>query len=1571
MESLKDQAQEIDNPNVPREEGKVFIDLMPKKQVAQSLATFSSPKVVDKALELENTMQQMQPGEFANWDPKLDAGARLGDDQNELRAQNQTAGDLWKAGLFKAVNEIALGTLSATALMGDMDMHLSAFQGVEQDFSNSLSESINKLKEDLNESYGKVYRSKENAGFSPLSGEFWADNAGSVMTAVTLMIPSMAATKGLALLTGATKLPKLIRGMGAVGRALTSKRGTGAVKGITSAVVSRLGENAMEASETVQAIKAELTGADGNYIINPETGVPYTEEEVRKIAGEAGRNTWVRNWPMIAMDIVQYSKAFKGFDYARRSAKEAVKKSMFKQIAGNVGGFVVKDMGGESFEESYQFVSAQEAQYSAKEKAKLVDGDTDFLERLAGYVQEDEFATSALLGAVGGGVFSGISAIATRRQETKRQLHEKQRIEAIMKTHNAALIKSAESFEQAEDQELIVNAIEKAEMGKLQELEADLESLYLAENEDLVDEVEDVEAYKTRLREAQKLVRTIGKEYNRIQNSDIPSSLANAALYSRIDKYSTENQLIKLSKEKEKLFEEDKAVFESKEKSTAQLLLEAKIAAKNNNIARANELTDEILKISNKYKSKEEVQKAMSTSNDAAYEFVEAVEKTLNSRIEAANQFEKDLSTEEGRAKIIKEANKANAAKEKRKAEAAAKAAKASQETTEEEEETAEGRKEPKLTPEQKKYKEERDKAAKEFGEYKTPEPDGKKVFTTQNKKTGETRTWVKGETVKDVNGNEYTVLSKAKIGNGVNLKSKKTGDIVGSYTLQMRHESKKPGRKDWTVNTYTFEKVKERQAREKKEAQQIQSEFNNAQKGIVKSSGQEFSNYKPTKDESGKVITRRNNVVFEFVPETNEKGDTLDTVLSGVEWFPINYEAAASVFAGPQELEIVMDTSKAETALIVKQGDTNLAMIFPRGMETQFNNLREYVSSKGGSIKVTLIGKEVTPEGNLGTIKGNKTNLSRFIGSEFLPKGKVFLGSRKTGETAITFKSSDGDTMELEVPEVAVENNYGVGNSYMAMLTPNGDTIPIQLNETRLSEVTVQTPSGELPVAEVMMTQLEEAALEVEELYNKRITELLAEGKTIEKATKQAQQELGFVDAAALPGDSLLTKKINSVIDPFTRLVKRANQRDEKGNELLDKNNKPYKTYGRNYFNVKFNIVKGETAASNKIVVELSDSVPNPDKGSIHDFVKNTATSREEALDMLGSRFYRMSLDSIRSEDGGQYVKNAIEKGWVTTDINVARPWVNTRLVLELDAEGKKAMQEGLKKPRTKSQTTSTVSGTTKTSQKKAAATKTEDAAKNELIAQANKGAMAVNDIAEDKKGKPEVSLEDFHDEYLKNIVEFEEFNSAVQEEWQKLLSTLDYPDNPLYMLSKYRIAIKSVAKDYILNSDIKEETDFVFDEKFPDLPTGTTLDELLPKTEKDNVEPDTEAKKADIGKNKKISTPTGKSESTSPKVDNGIPGKSKDKSKSITQSEVKSKRSSIFNKKSKTVETTSTESATVTHGGEIPNPTLTGATIDSLLEGTVNNDVQSMGSTLSKKGITKARKKTNNGDLDINCKR
>ena len=92
--------------------------------------------------------------------------------------------------------------------------------------------------------------------------------------------------------------------------------------------------------------------------------------------------------------------------------------------------------------------------------------------------------------------------------------------------------------------------------------------------------------------------------------------------------------------------------------------------------------------------------------------------------------------------------------------------------------------------------------------------------------------------------------------------------------------------------------------------------------------------------------------------------------------------------------------------------------------------------------------------------------------------------------------------------------------------------------------------------------------------------------------------------------------------------------------------------------------------------------------------------------------------------------------------------------------------------------------------------------------------------------------------------------------------------------------------------------------------------------------------------------------------------------KVKSTTQSEVKSKRSSIFNKKSKDAETTSTKSATVTYGGETPNPALTGTTIDSLLEGTVNNDVQSMGSTLSKKGITKARKKTNNGDLNINCK-
>ena len=218
-------------------------------------------------------------------------------------------------------------------------------------------------------------------------------------TALTLMIPSMGVAKGVEAIAKSSKLLRAWR----IGNA-----GMKTIAGLSSAISSRLVENAMEAGETVRSLKEELKNE-----VDPNTGLPkYTEEQINQLAGEAGVSTWRRNAPLVALDFMQYSKAFKGMDYARRTMEDATKKS----VAAKIGGFIAKDMGGEGLEEGYQYISSQEAQYSVKQKLGVADA-SDFSERLAKYVTNDEFKTSVLMGAVGGGIFSGLGTINSIREE--------------------------------------------------------------------------------------------------------------------------------------------------------------------------------------------------------------------------------------------------------------------------------------------------------------------------------------------------------------------------------------------------------------------------------------------------------------------------------------------------------------------------------------------------------------------------------------------------------------------------------------------------------------------------------------------------------------------------------------------------------------------------------------------------------------------------------------------------------------------------------------------------------------------------------------------------------------------------------------------------------------------------------------------------------------------------------------------------------------------------------------------------------------------------------------------------
>ena len=304
--NLEQQANEIDNPNKPVETIKLNNEMM---EDMHSGTILSTQRDYADFREQAPDMQPQIQGEFEDYDPDLDKGLRSGQDQYSVRAENQTGWDRTRAGLFKLANEVTLGTLSATALMADMDMHAQALKGTEEEFSNSFSRSIDQVKENLNEKYGKVYRPEGSEGFSPGSWSFWADNMDTVGTTLTLMIPSFGAAAGV---------QKLLKGFGRYKRLSQGVKGT--VKGLNAAAFSRLTENAMEASETVKTVRQDLKGKT-----NPETGAEFTEEEIRQIAGEAGVSSWQRNWAMIVPDIIQYTAGFKGIDFARATAKQAAK----------------------------------------------------------------------------------------------------------------------------------------------------------------------------------------------------------------------------------------------------------------------------------------------------------------------------------------------------------------------------------------------------------------------------------------------------------------------------------------------------------------------------------------------------------------------------------------------------------------------------------------------------------------------------------------------------------------------------------------------------------------------------------------------------------------------------------------------------------------------------------------------------------------------------------------------------------------------------------------------------------------------------------------------------------------------------------------------------------------------------------------------------------------------------------------------------------------------------------------------------------------------------------------------
>jgi hypothetical protein len=1484
---LKDQAQQIDKPNQPLASHEFSISSFKPDFRDKAL---SSSRIQEQA---EIVKQQSTPsiqGEFKDFDPTdLDRGIVSGMDQNEVRAENQSGWQQLGAAAFQVGNELLLGTAESLALLGDVDMHAKAIAGTEQDFSNSLSDYLRQTKDELNAKYGKVYLSKEDSDFSPLSGSWWASNAGNIATALTLMIPSMGVAKGVEAIAKSSKLLRAWR-LGNAGKKVMA--------GISAAITSRLVENAMESGETVRSLKAELKNE-----VDPNTGLPkYTEEQINQLAGEAGVSTWRRNAPLVALDFMQYSKAFKGMDYARRTMEDATKKS----LATKIGGFIAKDMGGEGLEEGYQYISSQEAQYSVKQKLGVEDS-TGFLSRLAKYVTDDEFKTSVLMGAVGGGIFSGVGTINSIREE-KRAYENRMRLEELHSKNEAAISKNPERFAQAEDTDLVVSAIQKANDGNLDQLEADLSDLYYTADSDLSDQGLDPKEYREKVERAKNIVTTVAKEYNRVTNEDINPELRSATLYSRVDRKLTELHKAELAKAKEALKNEDLKVFATKEATTAEMMVKLKTLIQNGNTTKADSLAKTILDVSDVYKNIDEIINDLDTPTKPEYDYLTSIESQLNSRIEEAKNFENLLKTKEGQEKLLVDL-KAREAKrilevEKRKKEQ--EELKLREEATKKAQEEAATRKaewEKNRTPEQKSYSAEREEKVKEFGEHDPGTPDGKRVFTTSSKEGA--RTWVAGEQVRDDKGNIYDVIRPGQ-GNKYAVLKTQDGKFTSSYTIakegnKLSHESSKPGRKDWTVNKFVYQDTKKLQAEERAEI----AKNNDLADGILKTVNQEFENYVRVGQTPPKGAQKIVEQIYKFE-------GTPEPVL-GEDRFPIDYKEAASVFntEEPQTLTLTIDDTTGESIILVKKEDRILALITEESVGDKYSLLIDYIAAKGNSIEATLKDKKVTAAGNLGNIIGETQNVRILKDSEFLPDGKIFIGSKKPSDAFIQFTSEDGSSEQAAMRYDRAEGDKtGSGNTYILLKTPNGDLYPVMLKESTLSDVT-NSESG-LSVAETTYNKLEQVAeqltTEMNALIEKYSTEGDTSGKvyTLKAAIEKVKKEYGEAREEGSPTE--IGKRLAQIVDPIVRRVQESykKEKDADGVEKIvinKKTGKPVKIVTANYFNTTLIYKEGENNTLGKVQIGVTRSLENPDKGAEAEYIKHQAKTKEEAITMLGSRFMAVSLDIMNSPEGGSYITKMINEGWFTTDLNAERPWVNPRLVLELNDEAKTYMANNIKKR------TQKTSPKKKTSEKEVLAKETEVVKNVTDMKPIRSAIMAPGEYTPER-------VENIVNEFLSDLVTVEEFNNLVEAEATRLKE--EKPD--MRIIASIKNGMLNVAANLVTNRTVNTIVSTIVEPK--------TVVESEKKVEKtvEETKPDKEVQKPTTSSKKKGNF--GK-----PKVE-----------KPIVQA---------------------SEETSVT-------PTSTEFSDDILgnLFNEISNEVENLGETLSEEAKDKARNLRDSGELDITCK-
>lgn len=389
---------------------------------------------------LTNKPLQLDASKYAPYDVYIN-DINTEEELNKERANNQSALEQTGRMLGQMVgSEIILGSLRGFSDIVDALVNIPEIANGTNDFTNPVSDYLEGLQKDLRESL-EIYRENPEAAWDITDYGWWTNNAVSIASTLSLMIPGGGYTYGLSLLGKAFNASKYLRkGLNIVSKHpnLRTKQLEGILNLGTHAGLMRTAEGYIESRDTYNTVHNEIFNRVSNMSneerakldeYNPKFKGLSAEEIANIAAGESAVDTFKDDYWLMLLDAWQLKslrnigRGFKNINTTKtlREANKAsidrligrtpVKQSGIKSYLSDVDSNTLKTIGAElseGFEEGYQYIQQQEGIDKGR---KMIDPNYQ-ARGYSDYLTDGHMWEQAFWGWMGGVAFQGIGSAA-------------------------------------------------------------------------------------------------------------------------------------------------------------------------------------------------------------------------------------------------------------------------------------------------------------------------------------------------------------------------------------------------------------------------------------------------------------------------------------------------------------------------------------------------------------------------------------------------------------------------------------------------------------------------------------------------------------------------------------------------------------------------------------------------------------------------------------------------------------------------------------------------------------------------------------------------------------------------------------------------------------------------------------------------------------------------------------------------------------------------------------------------------------------------------------------------------